>query len=281
MKIEVSNGEIIDKLTILQIKLERIKDESKLKNLKKEYDELIFNAKREGDNIGAEVWKKKRETFVDFLKQMGLEGEHAPVLGETLVGHTTSYDEYLRLQEEEQKRKEELKTKPYHLERGRTKDVVLQAITDADGLTRGEIINRTGISPSFLTNVLGQLEREGKLEPSSERGWHKHYYSKERGNPDLRAMVPAGTRVRATSLESEELTPRPQREKVEEPKTYREIVETKTRVKLTPEEKVERQKEYKRKYYQENKEKFKEYMKKYYESKKEKDSQIKEPEVEK
>jgi hypothetical protein len=41
MKIEVSNGEIIDKLTILQIKLERIKDESKLKNLKKEYNELI------------------------------------------------------------------------------------------------------------------------------------------------------------------------------------------------------------------------------------------------
>jgi hypothetical protein len=41
MKIEVSNGEIIDKLTILQIKLERIKDEAKLKNLRKEYDELI------------------------------------------------------------------------------------------------------------------------------------------------------------------------------------------------------------------------------------------------
>lgn len=41
MKIEVSNGEIIDKLSILQIKLERIKDEAKLKNLRKEYDELI------------------------------------------------------------------------------------------------------------------------------------------------------------------------------------------------------------------------------------------------
>lgn len=41
MKIEVSNGEIIDKLTIIQIKLERIKDEGKLKNLKKEFDELF------------------------------------------------------------------------------------------------------------------------------------------------------------------------------------------------------------------------------------------------
>jgi hypothetical protein len=40
MKIEVSNGEIIDTLTIIQIKLERIKDPAKLENLKKEYAEL-------------------------------------------------------------------------------------------------------------------------------------------------------------------------------------------------------------------------------------------------
>jgi hypothetical protein len=40
MKIEVSNGEIIDKLTIIQIKLERIKDKVKLVNLKKEYNVL-------------------------------------------------------------------------------------------------------------------------------------------------------------------------------------------------------------------------------------------------
>lgn len=40
MKIEVSNGEIIDKLTIVQIKLERIKDKAKLLNLKKEFDLL-------------------------------------------------------------------------------------------------------------------------------------------------------------------------------------------------------------------------------------------------
>jgi hypothetical protein len=41
MKIEVSNGEIIDKLTIIQIKLKRIKDDAKLVNLQKEYDELF------------------------------------------------------------------------------------------------------------------------------------------------------------------------------------------------------------------------------------------------
>ena len=40
MKIEVSNGEIIDKLTIIRIKLERIKEEAKLINLRKEHEEL-------------------------------------------------------------------------------------------------------------------------------------------------------------------------------------------------------------------------------------------------
>ena len=37
MKIEVSNGEIVDKLTIIELKLDKIKDEEKLINLKKEY----------------------------------------------------------------------------------------------------------------------------------------------------------------------------------------------------------------------------------------------------
>lgn len=40
MKIEVSNGEIVDKLTIIEIKLERIKDTAKLANLRKEFDLL-------------------------------------------------------------------------------------------------------------------------------------------------------------------------------------------------------------------------------------------------
>lgn len=38
MKIEVSNGELVDKLTILEIKLEKIKDKEKLKNVRKEYN---------------------------------------------------------------------------------------------------------------------------------------------------------------------------------------------------------------------------------------------------
>ncbi len=40
MKIEVSNGELIDKFTIIRIKLERITDKVKLGNLQKEYEEL-------------------------------------------------------------------------------------------------------------------------------------------------------------------------------------------------------------------------------------------------
>ena len=46
MKIEVSIGEVVDKLSILQIKTVYITDESKLVNVKKEYDYLhniVFN----------------------------------------------------------------------------------------------------------------------------------------------------------------------------------------------------------------------------------------------
>jgi sulfur transfer complex TusBCD TusB component (DsrH family) len=41
MNIEVSHGEIVDKLTIIQIKKENITDPSKLDNIVKEYDYLL------------------------------------------------------------------------------------------------------------------------------------------------------------------------------------------------------------------------------------------------
>ena len=41
MKIEISQGEIVDKLTILQIKKENIINSSKLDNIVKEYDYLL------------------------------------------------------------------------------------------------------------------------------------------------------------------------------------------------------------------------------------------------
>lgn len=50
MKIEISNGELLDKLTILEIKLAEIKDESKLVNIRKEFNTLNPLAKELFDN---------------------------------------------------------------------------------------------------------------------------------------------------------------------------------------------------------------------------------------
>lgn len=50
MKIEISNGELLDKLTILEIKLAEIKDEAKLVNIQKEFDTLNPLAKELFDN---------------------------------------------------------------------------------------------------------------------------------------------------------------------------------------------------------------------------------------
>lgn len=67
MKIEISIGEIVDKLSILQIKTEFIKDEEKLKNVKTEYDylyDIVFNEMKieqsdffEMVSINQKLWK--------------------------------------------------------------------------------------------------------------------------------------------------------------------------------------------------------------------------------
>ena len=46
MKIEISNGELVDKLTILEIKQEKITDQAKLVNIRKEYDQLVGVVKK-------------------------------------------------------------------------------------------------------------------------------------------------------------------------------------------------------------------------------------------
>jgi len=53
--IPVSLGELFDKLSILCIKLDRIKDEEKIKNIKKEKDLLDKISK--GYSIDLELWK--------------------------------------------------------------------------------------------------------------------------------------------------------------------------------------------------------------------------------
>ena len=40
MKIEVSNGELLDKISILELKLLKIEDKEKLVNVQKEFEEL-------------------------------------------------------------------------------------------------------------------------------------------------------------------------------------------------------------------------------------------------
>ncbi len=60
MKIEVSNGEIVDKLTIIEIKLKHIKDAAKLKNLQKEYEVL--------DKAVSQIISKDHDLYKALLK---------------------------------------------------------------------------------------------------------------------------------------------------------------------------------------------------------------------
>tara|TARA_B100000945_G_C20317588_1_gene565971 strand:- start:284 stop:679 length:396 start_codon:yes stop_codon:yes gene_type:complete len=68
INIAISCGELIDKLTILSIKLEKIKDENKINNISKEYDSLneISNSLKNQDN-------EKFEKFYVSLKKINLE----------------------------------------------------------------------------------------------------------------------------------------------------------------------------------------------------------------
>ena len=61
MKIEVSNGEIVDKITILRIKESKIQDETKLANVKKELDELLPSLQLMG-------LKEESESFINLLE---------------------------------------------------------------------------------------------------------------------------------------------------------------------------------------------------------------------
>ena len=55
MKVEVSNGELLDKLTILELKLTNIADVQKLSNIQKEHEELSPLAGQLFDSYGEEL----------------------------------------------------------------------------------------------------------------------------------------------------------------------------------------------------------------------------------
>jgi hypothetical protein len=98
MKIEVSAGEVADKITILEIKLERIKDPAKLENVKIEYGLLRKALEQEGIEVdpkdlselkavNARLWdiedrlrRKQRDgefdrEFIDLAKSVYLEND--------------------------------------------------------------------------------------------------------------------------------------------------------------------------------------------------------------
>jgi hypothetical protein len=88
MKVEVSNGEIVDKITILKIKSERITDVDKLKNIQKELGELlplldVIGTQLDSElfielyNINSELWivedelrelERRREFGDEFIR---------------------------------------------------------------------------------------------------------------------------------------------------------------------------------------------------------------------
>lgn len=68
MKVEISNGELVDKITILSLKLVNITDESKAENIKKEYDFLVGSLKDIGMNehsyLYRELWQVNQELWI-------------------------------------------------------------------------------------------------------------------------------------------------------------------------------------------------------------------------
>ena len=64
MKVEVSNGELLDKLSILELKLSNIKDDKKLINIKNEYSGLSPLC----DNLFTHYGGALKELYSDLSK---------------------------------------------------------------------------------------------------------------------------------------------------------------------------------------------------------------------
>ncbi len=58
MKVEISLGELVDKVSILAIKLKKIKSPDKLKNIQKEYDLLSISMQGAGIDAASEEFKQ-------------------------------------------------------------------------------------------------------------------------------------------------------------------------------------------------------------------------------
>lgn len=58
MKVAVSIGELVDKVSILSIKLQKIKNSEKLENIQKEYDFLLKSMEEAGIGVGSDEFKR-------------------------------------------------------------------------------------------------------------------------------------------------------------------------------------------------------------------------------
>jgi len=70
MKIEVSNGELIDKLTILEIKLDKIENESQLENLTREWEIINDGAMTLYQIYGGPALYKNIDKLEDINRQL-------------------------------------------------------------------------------------------------------------------------------------------------------------------------------------------------------------------
>lgn len=70
MKIEVSNGEIVDKMTILELKLDKIKDRTQLENIEKEWAILNDCVMHLFQIYGSSGFYKKVDELSDINSQL-------------------------------------------------------------------------------------------------------------------------------------------------------------------------------------------------------------------
>lgn len=88
MKIEVSNGDIADKLTITELKLERITDPEKLRNLEKEHlilEEALASFMIKSDPLYLDLYRVNAELWdiEDHIRDLERRKDFGPVFIET------------------------------------------------------------------------------------------------------------------------------------------------------------------------------------------------------
>ena len=107
MKIEISNGDLIDKITILEIKIQEVYDEEKRKNIIKEYELLVEHEfkcphKDRLKDINYAIWGYQdmirkllrknvlNNTFMNYAKRVHELGEERSILKRQIDTETRS-----------------------------------------------------------------------------------------------------------------------------------------------------------------------------------------------